>query len=208
NGRILRRERWATIMGALLIAGVGCSSDPELSLDSVTTTSTTTAATEAATTGTDASTSSTLSERDQRIQELQTAEAEIEQVIEAWWTYPYDTSAGEEGLPLEYTVNPLHDRYVANAQADTEAGQIRRARGGNELRIIDSDLAFEEGTAEARLCVAGDWEVVDAETGAELGGSDGVPGEAVVYLQSIDAEWKISEFLLSRATGDNVACDL
>lgn len=195
-------------MGALLIAGVGCSSDPELSVDSVTTASTTTATSEAAATAAEASTSTVLSEREQRIQELQAAEAEIEQVIEAWWTYPYDTSAGEDGLPLEYTVNPIHDRYIANAAADTEAGQVRRARGGNMFRTIEIDLAFDEGTAEARVCISGDWELVAADTGAVLSSDDQVPGETVVQLELVSGEWKIGESIWSRALGNNIDCSL
>jgi hypothetical protein len=160
------------------------------------------------TSATEPSTTTTLSDREQRVHEIEAAEAEIEQVVEAWWTYPYDSSAGASGLPLEYTVNPLHDRYLADAAEDTAAGQIRRARGGNRVRIIETDLAFDDGEAEVRLCISGDWEVVDAETGAELQGSDGVPGEAVVYAESVDGEWKINEFFFSRAVGNNIDCEL
>ena len=152
--------------------------------------------------------STTLSERELRVQAREEALTEIEEVIVAWWTYPYDSSLGEEGVPFEYMTGALHERYVEIQRTDTERNHRRFARGNDRVRVLDVAIEFDAGNAQAELCVASDHEVVDVGTGEVVGSDDGVPGTARVFLERIEEVWRISEFILSRAVGENVECEM
>ncbi|MCP3876891.1 MAG: hypothetical protein GY701_00630 [Sulfitobacter sp.] len=145
------------------------------------------------------STSTTLSAFEIR----QAAEADIEAVIKAWYTYPYDTSLGPDGMPLAYTTGPLHQRNQDLVARRADAGEIQRARGGSRIEVVSIRLDLEAGMADVDVCTLGDGELVDAETGEVLAADDGDSWEGEAHLILVAGQWLVEDFSSDQATGGN-----
>lgn len=191
----------------LACLGLACSSstDDDL-LEAPTTTAEATATSEAAdqTTTTEVTTSTLTPAQ----QEVTDAETEIEQVVTSWLTYPFDSSKGEDGLPLEHTTGLLRERILGNQQQLEEDGQIRRSRGNDQVDVLSIELDAAAGSAEVEICGSPDHEFVDAETGEVVLTDDPRPSTATVIVSLTADGWKVGDLFASLATENPEFCTL
>jgi len=170
---------------------------PEDDASAESTTSSSTTATTAATT----STETTLSE-------LAEAEAAIEAAIVGWWTFPRDTSLGDDGQPLEYVTGSLFQRIRGYTAELDRGGEIMRSRGREAVRIESFDIDIEAGTAEVDVCTQGDSEIFNAETGEVRAADVPTAFTGVVFAERVGPDWKLNDFFTSQAGEDPVECDV
>ncbi len=131
------------------------------------------------------------------------AKEEIEAAIVGWWTYAWDTSLGEAGLPLEFVTGDLEERLRDVLAARTAAGEIQRSRGAEAVEVTSITVDLDAGRAEIEVCTRGDGEVVDAETGEVLGADDGDSWEGQAFAELTDEGWRVSDFYTDEENGGN-----
>ncbi len=186
-----------------MVAGLGflaaCTSGAEEVVVSTTGTEVVTTTTEAPA----ATTEPTLSDFEIEQAALAEAEVEITTAVEGWYTYPLDTSLGEEGLPLEFITGPVEQRLIDLAEARTAAGEIQRSRGGDTVEILDIRVDLEAGIADLDVCTLGDHVLVDAESGEQLAADDGDSWEGQAQARLVDGVWLIEDFFSDEENGGN-----
>ncbi len=153
--------------------------------------------------------STTLSERELELREIAAAEAEISEVVEAWYTFDLDTSRGEAGLPLEFLTGPIRDRY---AGLDDDPSTIQRSRGGDRIEVLSVAVDLDQGLADVEACTSADHELVEADTGEVIAADDGDAWIGQIQLDRVDGVWLISDFFSDEAAaaagGEGRTCAL
>lgn len=188
----MKTKATSTFALVVLAVATGCTSgsSPDTAPAS---TAPTTASTSAPT-----STATTISAEEQNLRNIAEAESAIADVVEAWYTFPVDTSQGEAGLPLEFLTGELLARWET---FDDDPSTIQRSRGGSRLEILDIRVDLGTGLADIDVCTQGDDELVSAATGEVIAADDGTAWEGQVQADLVDGEWKLSEFYTEAIDG-------
>ncbi len=200
-GRGRGRAKAAIGLAAMLVLSACQSGDvealpPEEDVAESTTSSSTTETTVAPT-----STETTLSE-------LAEAEAAIEAAIVGWWTFPRDSSLGDEGTPVEYITGAMFQRLKAINEQRTNAGEIQRSSGESKVRIVETELDLEAGSAKVDVCTLGLDELVDAATGDVLFTDVAIAFTGIVTAERVSDDWKVADFFTTQGSQDPVECEL
>lgn len=193
-------------MLVVALVAAGCQSSDVQALppeddDAVESTTTTSSSTPTTETTVTTSTETTLTE-------LARAEAAIEEAIVGWWTYPTDSSLGDEGLPLDYITGALFQRLRALNEQRTNAGEIQRSQGNPRVRIVGMQVDLDDGSAEVEVCTEGDDELVDAATGEVLAVDLAQAFSGSATVQRVGTEWKVADFFTSQAGDNPVECEI
>ena len=191
------RERAGFVVAGLLLVSACSSSGSDEAA--------TTVATDAPVTTPEApaTTQTTLSDFQIEQAAIEAAEAEIETAVIGWYTYPYDTSLGEAGLPLEFATGPLYQRLVDLGESRTAAGEIQRSLGGDAIELVDIRVDLDDGIADIDVCSHGNHEVVDAETGDQVALDADESWEGQAQARLVDGVWLIEDFSSDQANGGN-----
>ena len=202
NGR--PRGLTAALLGALLLIGCSGSGGDVVDLDEVAPPSDETTApvtTSTVSTTEPPETIGTLSERE-------LAEADVREVVEAWFFHPYDTSKGDEGIGARYLTGLMLQRVRERAEQTTAAGEIRVNLETQRLQITDVEVDLATGFADVDACVNPAQATLDAESGETLSADDPstLSIDSTFQMQLTDDGWKIND-LVVRPHDDYVECD-
>lgn len=181
------------LLGACSSSGSDESETPVVSLTTTTIQVTTT--TEATTT--------TLSEHEIAQAAIDEAKAEIEAVTIDWYTFPVDTSKGEDGMQFQAITGRLEQRMRDLQTSREAAGEIQRSRGADQIEVSDIRVDLEAGKATVDICTLGDHVLVDAETGEQLNADDGDSWEGEAFVVLLDGVWLVEDFYSAQKTGGN-----
>jgi hypothetical protein len=188
----------------LLLAASACSgnNDDIGTLPETPTTPSTVTTTSSSTTTTTEPTTTTLSE-------IEAAEAEIRAIVIEWYTFPVDTSRGDEVLRAEQTTGLLRQRILEAAGQLEADGQILRSVGDARIEIAAVSVDLDKGIAEVDACTGSGSELVDADTLEVISGGGPITTSTSIFqLQLESGVWKINEWLPSELNGGAVACEV
>ena len=196
------------VVCVLVVLAVGCSgedgldeslADLDTSVTSVTTSST--VEEPAPTTSTTVASSTTLSEQAQ-------AEAEIEEVITAWWTEGNGSPDPEQGL--EYLTGQIARRVVESRAREAEEGYFIMTSGGSVIEVTLIEVDIDKGEATAYSCGGFDTSRFDIETLEPLKEPEDPTNQSTSEwtIELTPEGWKITNWYPSYNTGDPVECTI
>lgn len=155
-------------------------------------------------TSTTASTTSTTPEADD---DLAAAEAEIREVVEAWFLFPFDSSKGPvEGMGADYLTGPILERNRQQVEHYDAVGQVLRSEGDGTFEITGVEIDLETRRALVDICGASGMSVLDAETLEVVQAGDPESSLADTFEMDLtDQGWKIRDWFLSE---EPVPCEV
>lgn len=154
-------------------------------------------------TSTTASTTSTTPEADD---DLAAAEAEIREVVEAWFLFPWDSAEGAvDGMGADFLTGPILERNRQQLDHLEAIGQIERNQGENTLEITAVDIDIEAGRATVDICGGSTLAILDAETLEVIQADDPTPLADTFEVELTGEGWKIREWFL---TSEPVECEV